>query len=223
MSIRYGFPINNKYPKYPEICEDDILLFLEDAKFIKIDCSLIRESILYNQMEKIYNYQPIILRYSCDNPTKFSRCIYWFGKGDGTFNNWTQLSNKLVKTIIINKSLSPISAGLAELTEGWDIDWGRFEKVSFDGISPFQFDGVLAELVFHGGILTKWDSSDSDAKNWAKSFVDLIIQDRFTEFKIYEVDQGWSGWFSNMGYDMSYFIFDEGKGEFWILAKTDGT
>lgn len=196
----------------------EIVSFLNSAVFKNINCSDLKQSRYFLEMAKLYNYEPIILRFISEEPETFARCIHW----SEDIDNVTRiLANKAVKALITNESLCFHQAPLAELTDGWNINWDNFDKLIFEYLNPLYFDSELAELVCNGGLFEKWIYSAAEAKTWATVFVNEIIQGRFDDFKIYQLEEGWSGWFGGMYEDLSFFIFDEGRGEFWILAMTD--
>ncbi|WP_157687470.1 hypothetical protein [Pedobacter psychrophilus] len=126
---------------------------------------------------------------------------------------------RIIKSLFINKSLNISPSQMGELNE--NCNWEEFETLCFERVSPFIFDGILAELVSRGGIFFKSKKKLKHIVELARIFSDSIIQGYYNSFIIYQVTEGWSGYFGNMGFDNTFVIFDENNGEFWVMAKTD--
>jgi hypothetical protein len=82
-----------------------------------------------------------------------------------------------------------------------------------------KLDGEFADLALQGSVYMKWQYTAAETKNMANEFVDCITETRYEDFRIYKTTNDWTGYV--LGFFVAYFLFDEGKGEFWILSKDD--
>lgn len=71
-----------------------------------------------------------------------------------------------------------------------------------------------------GGLYQAQELSAGKVKELSHQLADWIIEGRAGDFLIYRTE-GWSSYFGRIGYDRVFLLFDKGKAEFWVLAKTD--
>ncbi|MBB6501435.1 hypothetical protein [Pedobacter cryoconitis] len=122
-----------------------------------------------------------------------------------------------------NKSLEKISTidgecGFTYLDEHNDI-LDKFSVNLFEEINPLKLDGEIADLALQGSVYCRWEYSASETKEMAVEFIDIITERRYEDFRVYKSTMDWNGYI--LGFFVAYFLFDEGKGEFWILSKDD--
>lgn len=205
----------------------------EALEFRPIDISDQFSHLFFKELSTLYNTDPILLRFACSDQMSFLKCVQNLRYASNYRNiplhleNGTILSsssycldNEILKSLLTNRSINIIPFGLAGLTDG--CNWDKFELVQFEKISPFQFEGLLAEIVSNGGLFVKSSKISNDIVNLARSFSDSIIQGNFSHFEIYRSEEAWSDYFDNrFWHNNTFIIFDGVKGEFWIVATAD--
>jgi hypothetical protein len=137
-------------------------------------------------------------------------------------NDYTHLENNIIKSLITNVFLNPGPSPIAEFTD--NVNWERFNSITFEEISADSFAPRLEKLVEVGGLFEKSKQSLDQITNLSIDFSNSIFKGKINDFKIYYTfDEGWSYYFGKMGIglDVTFFLFDGFLGEFWILSKTD--
>ena len=209
--------------KYPKLIENDIVEFVDNVVFNGIDSSALTNHEFFSDINKIFsNIGAVLLHFSASDKRKFGQCIHWFGIGEKVMDDLEV--NIVLNKLLSNKTLKENPLFL-KLTEGFldynDVLGRNIKKANIEEISPYSFDGELAEIIYNGGAYVKHLYSASKTKKRSKRFVDKLIQNRFDNFRIYGIYRAWSNWFAGINWDYTYLIFDELKGEFWILAISD--
>lgn len=173
----------------------------------------------FEEFSQHYNAEPIILKYVCDDIKRFYDCIANLQQAHVMRSHVNCLDAEIVKGILTNESINRTERDMADLVGS--CDWEKFEHACFEVISPYLFEGLLAKLINDGGLLSKSKKSAIDLVNLSRSFTDSIMQGDFPNFSVYRSTDAWSPFFRNMSYDNTFILFEETKGELWIIAITD--
>jgi hypothetical protein len=222
--------------KYPVVLRDEIFAFLQNTPFKKLQASNAFDTPFFQQFKDRYNGVPIFSRFSCDDVHTFKKCIHWFGldailKSDHKEQEFSKYDyqyyaiNPVIFSLLQNESLKTIAdidgdySRYFTACDSENNDVTKFGRNTFEEINPFGLDGELAELALQGSVYMRWEMSTIDTKSLANDFVIAITEGRYNDFKVYKTTEPWGGYI--LGFFVAYFIFDEGKGEFWILSKDD--
>lgn len=131
--------------------------------------------------------------------------------------------NEIIFYLLKNKSLGKITTIEGEygftVLDAYNDTLDKFKVNPFEEINPLKLDGEFADLALQGSVYRNWEYSAKETKRMADEFVEIITERRYEDFRIYKTTMDWSGYI--LGFFVSYFLFDEGKGEFWILSKDD--
>lgn len=176
-------------------------------------------SPFFKEFSNLYNTDSILIRCSCKEPELFSEIIKSLHFFEQQRNDVPCLDNDIIKSLLTNLSLNPGPSPIAEFTD--NCNWERFNFICFEKVVPEIFTSQLEELIEIGGLFFKTKLTLEQIRKLSNDFSDSIFQGRSQKVKIYRADEGWSFYFGKMGYDVTFFLFDEFSGEFWILAKTD--
>lgn len=200
-----------------KISESDALLFLESTTFQIVENGYALNTSLYLYFQQLYNFEPYILSFECVERMKFSELIDHIEtlEDAGT----TEFKNIAFEKLVTNYSIRQRPSSMQDLTHGFVLN---MEHVSFEKLSPHDFSTHLLQLISHGATYTKLPIDDDEAKQVTDTFADTLFENRIDDFIIYYTTTGWSAWFCDRGWDMTYLIFDKGLGEFTLFAKTDG-
>jgi hypothetical protein len=208
-------PIN-----YPKLEVKDILKILEEISIQNIDTSEFTTGEYFVDISKIFESKgAILIRYSASDTYKFCQCVHWFGIGQ-YFQNKLKINKVLIK-LLSNKSLQN-NRSFNDLTEGFELynpPIGKnIKSCEVSKLSPFVFEGDITEVVFNGGYRLHNPYPIEYIKIRSAEFSQQILQNRYNDFRIYKIHDSWSKWFGYRIWNYTYFIFDQVKGEFWILA-----
>jgi hypothetical protein len=224
---------------YPNIKRTEIIDLVQNAPFTKLSSELAFQTKFFQQFKGRYNGVPVFSRYACQEVEKFKKSIplfaiepieiYQCGKLRQTNKGIIQYDykqhdiNEVIFYLLKNECLKKITTlygeyGFTSLDEHNDT-LEKFSMNPFEEINPLKLDGEFADLALQGSVYCRWEYSASDTKAMAAEFVDIITERRFEDFRVYKSSMDWSGYV--MGFFTAYFLFDEGKGEFWILSKDD--
>jgi hypothetical protein len=224
----------------PSISEGKIVDFISQTKFHELDSEHVKTTAFFSEFGAMYNGIPILSRYSCSDHETLRRCFTWAGFDvykNGTpvesysYNNSEDLMvyqfkdykiNRIIHSLLSNPSLViknlDLETGFTDFAEPYN-DITAFSKIDFTDVSPLTFDGELAEIALEGSVYVKWRRNQMETKTLTLDFANILMEGRFSDFKIYRTQECWSGY--NLGYFIAYFLFDSTKGEFWILSKDD--
>lgn len=200
---------------------NEIAYNFETLDFKYLDVFQQLDHPFFKEFAKRFNEDPILLKCVCENKRLFSQCILNLPYRWKLGNAQKHLDNRIIKGLIKNKFLNAEPSPIREFSN--NADWEHFEKIDIERVSPFLFDGKLVELYAKGGLFfeSRSDKTLQDIVTLARAFSDLIIEGRFSSFAIYQIQEGWSAYHGNMGYDNTFILFDKDQGEFWILANTE--
>lgn len=224
---------------YPNIKRTEIVELVQNAHFIKLTTEQAFQTKFFQQFKERYNGIPVFSRYRCEDVEKLKKAIplftlepievHEYGKLRQTTEGIIQYDyqqhdiNEVIFYLLKNKSLEKIATidgecGFSTLGECSNT-LEKFKENFFEEINPLKLDGEIADLVMEGSVYREWKYSASETKAMATEFIDTITERRYEDFRIYKSEMDWSGYL--MGFFVAYFLFDEGKGEFWILSKDD--
>jgi hypothetical protein len=224
---------------YPNIKRTEILDLIQNTQFVKLSTETAYQTKFFQLFKDRYNGVPVFSRYTCKEVEKFKRAIplftlepievYSYGKlrqtneGVIQYDYQPHIINEVIFYLLKNSSLQKITTldgeyGFTSLDEQNDT-LDKFSINPFDEINPLMLDGEIANLAMQGSVYCKWEYSASETKEMALEFVDIITERRYEDFRIYKSTMDWSGYL--LGFFVAYFLFDESKGEFWILSKDD--
>jgi len=179
-------------------------------------------SPFFKEFSGLYNTDPILLRCSCKQPELFSKIIKSLNLFEEERHGVRQLNPEIIKSLITNVFLNPGPSWIGHFTD--EVDWKKFNFLSFEEIPSISFAHRLQKLVEIGGLFFKSKLPLNQVKNLSIDFSNSIFSGKINDFKIYYTfDEGWSAYFGKMGMglDITFFLFDGISGEFWILSKTD--
>ena len=194
------------------------LQFFETTTFRNVKNRYAYDTSFYLHFATLYNQDPYLLQFECEDQLTFSACINSMNLLEEKLDGQIVLNIATFEKIITNPT---ISDSVRDITNNFEM---QLEQVIFEELSPYDYSDHLQQLILRGGIF----SSDQllfgmdEAKVVTDKFVETLFDSRIEDFKIYYTYQSWSGWFYDMGYDMTYLIFDKGLGEFTLFAKSDG-
>lgn len=224
---------------YPNIKRTEIIDLVQNTEFINLSTEQASQTKFFQQFKDRYNGVPVFSRYSCKEVEKFKKAIplftlepievYNHGKLRKTNEGIIQYDyqphsvNGLIFYLLKNKSLQEIATldgeyGFTSLDE-YNDTLDKFSVNPFEEVNPLMLDGEIADLAMQGSVYCRWEYSASETKTMVTEFVDIITERRYEDFRIYKSTTDWSGYL--LGFFVVYFLFDEGKGEFWILSKDD--
>lgn len=87
---------------------------------------------------------------------------------------------------------------------------------------PFILDGQLTEVLVNGGAYNRYKGPPKDAKRLAEGFCDAIFGERYPDVnRTFYSSEAWSPWFSDVAWDSSWVILDDGEQRVWLLCVTD--
>jgi len=93
--------------------------------------------------------------------------------------------------------------------------------------SPLTLDGLLAELLVHGGSRSYGDVVDQSygtaarAKRLARDAHDEVVQDRYEEVTVHRTREPWCGWFGDPAWNLTLVAVDRRYRLAWVLVATD--
>jgi hypothetical protein len=82
-------------------------------------------------------------------------------------------------------------------------------------------DGELAARLVHGGAYDTFEGSATEAKRLGAAFVDALVGDRHTDFKVYRSDEAWAPWFCDIAWDTTWILVDRRTPTVLLLCLTD--
>jgi hypothetical protein len=175
------------------------------------------------QLENIPITHPELLQFVHSLKVVFSRggaLLYHFQVSENLTFDWFAYRNRLEEIDGLHKilSLPALRAAAAELM----IDPALLE-IGQPVVLPDAFDlsGRLTRKLFYGGPHNQ-DSFDAhEALQKASSFVEQILQDRYTEVVVCVFYEPWADWFFGEGWDETYLIYDKRHRQIWLLCLTD--
>ncbi|MBA9079871.1 hypothetical protein [Rufibacter quisquiliarum] len=171
-------------------------------------------------LSNTFNGDPVICRFTTDNPERLKLCFEWFGFDDN--KRYYNKINRFIFSLLNNETLKSISdiegeTGFAHLNEHFG-NVENFETIDFEEVSPFVFDGELAEYALGGSLYDNWKLDTITTKLMAGNFANQILMGRYDDFRIYRTQKCWNDYFSDF---IAYFLFDLKKGELWIFSISD--
>ncbi|MEG4904712.1 hypothetical protein [Microcoleus sp. F10-A1] len=224
----------------PSINEEKIIDFIRQTKFHELDSEQLKTTGFFSEFQEMYNGLPILSRYSCNDHETLRRCFTWLGFDvykNGTpiesysYNNdgdpmeyqfKSYKTNRIIHALLSNPSLVVKDidgeTGFTNFAEPYN-DITTFSRIEFTEVNPFTFDGELAAIALEGSVYVKWKRAQFETKSLTLDFANVLMEGRFSDFKIYRTQECWSGYI--LGFFIAYFLFDTNKGEFWILSKDD--
>ena len=210
--------------KYPQISKNEIAETLDKLVFTSIDTFPLTNTRFFADLNTIFrDIGAILLRFSASDKIKFTQCIHWSAESESFYTEVKMNSflNQLLsnKTLSENKTFQKLTKGFSDFEEspiGTNI-----AKIVIDSISPYAFDGELAQNVYEGVSHIGQLRSAEQTKKQSQKFAEQIMQYRYNAFKIYRIYGAWSEWYCGLAWDYTYFVFDQEMGEFWILAIAD--
>jgi hypothetical protein len=219
--------------KFPFINRKHILSFLQSVPFQKTSDSEAYKEAFCSKFFQIfkdrYNGAIVFVQFKCYETNKFRELILLsvlssefdtFSSEKNQKNNgindeiFALLNNEIIKSVIDIEG----NPGFADLDE-YNDDADKFSKIPFTKIDTRKFYRELAKLALEGSIYVPWRYSTWKTQRMTAKFVTSITGGRYNDFIIYKTNDCWSGYI--LGFFVAYFIFDKGKGEFWILSKDD--
>lgn len=209
--------------KYPKINNEEILKRIRNMSFFAADEGELRNTDYYSALNTTFIIdKAIIIKLKSSESNQFTQCIHWIGIGEK--HNENIPVNEFFLSLLSNSDVSEMPQLKKLLKNLKDFDYAigkNLSEVEFYLISPYSFDGELAEILYNGGAYIRKKISAKKAKLMALDFAEQIMQYRYDDFKIFSVYWGWSDWFYCIAWDYTYFILDEVKSEIMILAITD--
>lgn len=224
---------------YPNIKRKEIIDLVQNIQFLELSTKTAYQTKFFQQFKDRYNGVPVFSRYTCKEVERFKQAIplftlepievYTYGKLRQTSEGLIQYDyhphsiNEVIFYLLKNKSLQKIATldgecGFTSLDD-YNDTLEKFSVNSFEEINPLMLDGEIADLAMQGSVYCRWEYSTSETKSMTTEFVDMITERRYGDFRIYKSTMDWSGYV--LGFFVAYFLFDENKGEFWILSKDD--
>jgi hypothetical protein len=82
-------------------------------------------------------------------------------------------------------------------------------------------DGQIAATLVHGGAYLRFEGTAQQAKELGRAFVDALIGDRHTGFKVWRSYEAWTPWFFEISWDYSWVLLDVEHAEVTLLCVTD--
>ena len=209
-SVAAGFSEVDR--KQEEICFD-----LERMRFEYRDSA--RVQTLFRAISNGSNIDTIVFRCGTDSAPEFRACMEAF-PFHYRYRMRHQLvaENSMIALILRHPSINTSPSPAAELNDG--ADWMLFNAMDLVPVDPIVFPARLAIMSMMGGLYQAQELSAGKVKELSHQLSDWIIEGRSGDFLIYQTE-GWSNYFGRIGYDRVFLLFDKGKGEFWVLAKTD--
>lgn len=227
----------------PSISREKITEALRQISFYPLNTEHVWATPFFQKFRDMYNGIPVCCCYTAANREKLKQCFEWMefeitkngqvleGFSYENFRDpmefqFNQYSiNTILFALLTNPSLAAISTvegetGFAEL-DSYFGEAAGFESLSFTEISPFTLDGELAEVLMQGSVYHRWKEDAIATKAMSAEFVNRLMEGRFSDFKVYRTTDSWNGY--PTGFFIAWFIFDQQKGEFWILSKDDFT
>jgi hypothetical protein len=210
--------------KYPVISEKEMSEALDNLVFTGIDTTPLTNTQYFADINMIFRgIGAVLLRFSVSDNIKFNQCIHWSAVIENSYAG--VIMNSFLKQLLSNKTLSS-NKTFRKLTEGFLTFKNtpiaeNIDNIKIHTISPYAFDGELAQSVYGGGSHLDHLRSAEQTKKQSQKFTEQIMQYRFNAFKILGIYGAWSEWYCGLAWDYTYFIFDQEKGEFWILAIAD--
>lgn len=215
---------NEKYLDFPYINQKQILATLDKLTFSQVNKSGLCNTKFYKGLTGMFlDPGPLLLCFQANDIYKFGQCIYWFNFRAKTYKNDLPV-NKIIKRLFCNKSLK-CSLDFVNLTKDF-VNYNyilgcNIDKIEIEKIDSFSFAGRLAKIICGGGTFVQPAEPIGTVVKLTARFVEKIIQNRFNDFKIYYLYEAWSDWFYGIVCDLTFFLFDMRKGQFWILVLAD--
>jgi len=85
----------------------------------------------------------------------------------------------------------------------------------------FLFDGVLANMLYHGGAYGQAKGDGRAEKAFALDVSEAMFGLRFGEVNCYMTSYAWTPWFEGIAWDFTAVLFDRRVRRLWIFAVTD--
>ena len=139
--------------------------------------------------------------------------------GDASFDCLLEY-NRLYKTDFINHIVGS-KAFQTALPQLVDIKRVRVLERSWYNQDLFNLPGDIAKHIFYGGAYSGRHFSAEHSYTMATAFVKAFTGHRFSDFTCWHTETGWSGWFHNIAWDSSVFIFDSINKILTVLCLTD--
>jgi hypothetical protein len=209
------------------ISENEAMEFLRNTEFVRIGTDAMEAEPFYERLSELYQ-ELFLARYACVDLQQFGQAIHWFGN----HRYKTGLTEDPISVMYYKFEKYEINNILWALLNNQTFNVGRigdfsdeyrekegFQKIPWTEFHPYCFDGELTALAMQGGIYKRWVDTVSKTKAMALKFCERLTEGRYDDFKIYSTWEIWTGYL--MGFDVVYFLFDEGRSEVWILYKSD--
>lgn len=93
--------------------------------------------------------------------------------------------------------------------------------------SALTLDGILAELLVHGGSKSYGDTVDQQygtfarAKNIAEAARDEIVEDRYEEVTVHRTREAWADLFGEPRWNVTLVVVDRRYRWAWVVVATD--
>ena len=86
---------------------------------------------------------------------------------------------------------------------------------------PLCLDGLLAAVIVTGGAYRRFEGPAARAKALAARAVQVLVQDRYEDFRLDTTDRAWTPWFRDVAWDSTYVLTDRANAEITVLCITD--